>query len=115
MAENRQLPRPPDEKVLLAELERKDLRTFWRWLYNIHRLLSVAYGLAWAVIDKSGASIADIPNRSHTSLQDIGTHTHAQIDALIEIEEFEVGTSTPTGKKFKIIKYDDGTFDWVEL
>lgn len=31
------------------------------------------------------------------------------------IEEFVTGTATPTGKKFKLIKYEDGTMDWVEV
>ena len=37
----------------------------------------------WAQIDKTISNIADITNRSHTSLTDIGTNTHAQIDAHI--------------------------------
>lgn len=31
------------------------------------------------------------------------------------IEEYVTGTTTPTGKKFKLIKYEDGTMDWVEV
>lgn len=31
------------------------------------------------------------------------------------IEEFVTGTTTPTGKRFKLIKYQDGTMDWVEV
>ncbi len=37
----------------------------------------------WAQIDKTTSNIADITTRSHTSLTDIGTNTHAQIDAHI--------------------------------
>jgi hypothetical protein len=35
----------------------------------------------WAQIDKTTSNIADIATRSHTSLSDIGTSTHATIDA----------------------------------
>lgn len=37
----------------------------------------------WANIDKTTSNIADITTRSHTSLTDIGTNTHAQIDTFI--------------------------------
>ena len=38
----------------------------------------------WSQIDKTVSNIADITNRSHTSLTDIGTNTHAQIDSHID-------------------------------
>lgn len=37
----------------------------------------------WANIDKTISSIADITAKSHTSLTDIGSNTHAQIDTAI--------------------------------
>lgn len=37
----------------------------------------------WAQIDKTTSDIADITNRSHTDLTDIGTNTHATIDTHI--------------------------------
>ena len=37
----------------------------------------------WAQIDKTTSDIADITTKSHTSLSDIGTNTHAQIDTFI--------------------------------
>jgi len=42
----------------------------------------------WANIDKTTSDIADITTKSHTSLSDIGTNTHAQIDTFI-------GTTVP--------------------
>lgn len=37
----------------------------------------------WANIDKTTSDIADLTTKSHTSLSDIGTNTHAQIDTYI--------------------------------
>ena len=37
----------------------------------------------WAQIDKSVSDLADLTTKSHTSLTDIGTNTHAQIDSHI--------------------------------
>ena len=37
----------------------------------------------WAQIDKTTSDIADISNKSHTSLTDVGTNSHAQIDSHI--------------------------------
>jgi hypothetical protein len=38
----------------------------------------------WAQINKATSSIADITTKSHTLLSDIGTYTHAQLDAHID-------------------------------
>jgi hypothetical protein len=43
----------------------------------------------WANIDKTTSDIADLTTKSHISLSDIGTNTHAQIDTFI-------GTTVPT-------------------
>jgi len=37
----------------------------------------------WADVDKGTSDIADITTKSHTSLTDIGTNTHAQIDTAL--------------------------------
>ncbi|MEM7819930.1 MAG: hypothetical protein QXD48_03830, partial [Candidatus Aenigmatarchaeota archaeon] len=40
----------------------------------------------WAQIDKTTSSIADITNRSHSLLTNIGEHTHAEIDDHIDTD-----------------------------
>jgi hypothetical protein len=48
----------------------------------------------WANIDKSTSNIADIATKSHTSLTDIGTNTHAQIDTALSRLANTSGTNT---------------------
>ncbi len=52
----------------------------------------------WAQIDKSTSDIADITNKSHTSLTDIGSNTHPQIDTAISNSVSHIAsTSNPHG------------------
>ncbi len=46
-------------------------------------VVSATNDYTWAQIDKTISDIADITNKSHTDLTDIGTNTHAQIDTHI--------------------------------
>jgi len=46
-------------------------------------VIAVSNDYTWAQIDKTTSDIADITTKSHTSLTDVGTNTHAQIDTKI--------------------------------
>ncbi|MDB4312249.1 DUF2190 family protein [bacterium] len=69
------------------------------------------YALEWAEVDKTVSDIADITTRSHTSLTNIGTNTHPQIDTHIVSDGSDHGfidqdvttTSSPT---FNAIQFD---------
>jgi len=51
------------------------------WTYDdAGNTLTGNVDLTWAELDKTVSDIADIATKSHTSLTDIGTNTHAQID-----------------------------------
>ena len=39
--------------------------------------------LAWGSLNKTGSNIADLVTKSHTSLTDIGSNTHAQVDSAL--------------------------------
>jgi hypothetical protein len=49
---------------------------------------------AWADIDKTTSSLADITTKSHAALSDIGTNTHAQIDTFISNNSTSIATLT---------------------
>lgn len=68
-----QPPPPPKSR------ESKD-QELYRWLYEIYRRLQQAGLLDWDALNMDGSSIGDFADKSHTSLDDIGTNTHPQID-----------------------------------
>lgn len=50
----------------------------------------------WAQVNKATSNIADITTKSHTSLTDIGTNTHAQIDTALGVSvTHQANTSNP--------------------
>ncbi len=54
------------------------------WTYNdAAGTLTANCDLTWAELNKTVSDIADITTKSHTSLTDIGTNTHPQIDTHI--------------------------------
>ena len=59
-------------------------------------IVAVDNDYTWGQIDKGTSDIADITNRSHTSLTDIGTNTHAQIDTAVAASTSHIAnTSNP--------------------
>lgn len=75
----------------------------------------------WAQIDKTTSDIADITTKSHTSLSDIGTNTHAQIDTHISsdgsdhsyIDQDVTSGSSPTFTGTNITGVDAATVDGI--
>ncbi len=51
----------------------------------------------WAQVNKATSNIADITTKSHTSLTDIGTNTHVQIDTFIASKGASLGLATLDG------------------
>lgn len=63
--------------------------------------------LNWARVNKTGASLADIPTRSHTALTDVGANTHAQIDTAITNSVNHIADSTlHIGFKYLFAKFN---------
>lgn len=69
------IPRTPDPR----ELE--------KWLQEVERQINAVILqtgiIPWNNISKVGSDLDDLETKSHTSLTDIGTNTHAQIDSHI--------------------------------
>lgn len=59
----------------------EDLREIGRWFEAIHKQLSSFGYIAWGVVDKDDADIADISTRPHAGLQDIGEVDATSSDA----------------------------------
>lgn len=77
-------------------------------------VVAVSGDYDWAEIDKTVSSIADITTKSHTSLTDIGTNTHAQIDTHISntsnphsVTKTQVGLGNVTNVEQLPISYLD--------
>lgn len=57
--------------IPLAQPPRKDDARFDDWMYRLWRRIAASSGLSWALIDKTGANLTDIPTRNHNDLQNI--------------------------------------------
>jgi hypothetical protein len=57
----------------LAQPPRKEDRSFDDWMYRLWKRIASTAGLSWLLIDKTGASLADIPDRQYKDLQYIPT------------------------------------------
>ena len=53
----------------LAQPPKKDERSFDDWVYRLWKRVSSTAGIAWSLIDKTGANLTDIPTRHHNDLQ----------------------------------------------
>lgn len=57
----------------LAQPPRKDEPSFDDWMYRLWKRIASTAGLAWSLIDKTGAKLSDIPDRQYKDLQYIPT------------------------------------------
>jgi hypothetical protein len=67
------------------------------------------HSITWSQVDKATSDIADITTRSHTSLTDIGTNSHANIDTHISASNphsISVGATGTFGTDNVLIKSD---------
>lgn len=59
--------------------------------------------IAWAAVNKTGSDLAHLATRSHTDLTDVGTNTHAQIDAFMTAHDpAKFITITPFGSDIDV-------------
>lgn len=57
--------------IPLAQPPRKEDARFDDWMYRLWKRVSSTAGIAWVLIDKTGANLTDIPTRNHNDLQNI--------------------------------------------
>ena len=70
--------------------------TAYEWSKLVNANIDDAAAVAWSKISKAGSNLTDMETRSHTSLSDIGTNSHAQIDtALSTSASHQSNTSNP--------------------
>jgi|TARA_R100000093_G_C1945501_1_gene74281 hypothetical protein len=64
-----------------------DPREISKWLEEVKRQINAIVTtigvISWDNISKTGSDLADLETKSHTSLSDIGSNTHSQIDTHI--------------------------------
>lgn len=57
--------------------EKENSYLWTQWYLKLQQLLSSNDGIAWSLIDKNGAVLSDLPNRSHSDLQNVqGSGSH---------------------------------------
>jgi hypothetical protein len=59
--------------IPLAQPPKKDEYSFDDWMYRMWKRISAVGGIAWSLVDKTGASLRDIPDRQYKDLQYIPT------------------------------------------
>ena len=78
-------------------------------------VVAVANDYTWAQINKTTSDIADITTKSHTSLTDIGTNTHATIDTHLANNNIHVPSMTAGSVAFHngtILSQDNANLFW---
>lgn len=123
--ENPQTTMPPVPREPLIGSNGRMSSQWERWIQQIQRVLSFAGGIAWQIINKAGARLDDIPERTHAMLQDVlGTgdrHITASenaeitaLDALAAGIVVKVGNATYTVRSIQgaaneiVLSFGDG-------
>lgn len=66
--------------IPLAQPPKKDDRSFDDWMYRMWQRISRIGGIAWSLVDKTGANLTDIPTRHHDDLQYIPSTPIINVD-----------------------------------
>lgn len=77
----------------LAQPPKKDDRSFDDWMYRLWKRIDSSAGLAWSLIDKTGANLTDIPTRNHNDLQNIQGGAAADYNHLTTAQVTKVNNS----------------------
>ena len=72
-------------------------------------VVAAANDYDWSEIDKTTSDIADITTKSHTSLTDVGTNTHAQIDTAVTASTNHIADNTQAHSDYLLNSGSDTT------
>ncbi|MGA1047382.1 MAG: hypothetical protein ACO3UU_05190 [Minisyncoccia bacterium] len=89
------------------ELERWRV-TLEKYLRDLSVLSNNLAVIKWDSLSKIGSDIADLETKSHTSLTDIGSNTHAQIDSHIVAALAHIAATSAHGVSGAIVGTTDG-------
>lgn len=69
--ENPQTTMPPVPREPLIGSNGRMSTQWERWIQQIQRILSFSGGIAWQIVNKAGAKLSDLPERTHAMLQEV--------------------------------------------